>query len=197
MCTTIHPDVWHDAFIHVTWLIYMCDMTHTYVWHKSITCVPWLMHIFTMTHLHVWHDPRICVTWRIHVCAMTHSYVLNGSFICVTHCKYRKKTQSTARTRCLHVLKKNLGRGPATLNLLLFCVYMCVTRAHSSVRHDSSRSKRWTYLRPPHSLLPCLIHECAMTRSFVQHDTSRSKRWTCCVWMNHVANEWVMSHMNE
>jgi len=29
------PYVWHDSFLHVTWLIHMCDMTHSYVWHDS------------------------------------------------------------------------------------------------------------------------------------------------------------------
>jgi len=55
-CDMTHLYMWHDSFIHVTWLIYTCDMTHLYMWHDSFLYVTWLIHRPNMTQL-------TCVTW--------------------------------------------------------------------------------------------------------------------------------------
>jgi len=96
--------MWHDSFMHVTWLLHACDMTHSYVWHDSLLQAR-LTHkrdkshsICHMTRSYMWYDSIICVTyelyhrhdslpnmtcltpyvtWRIHTCDMT-------DFICVT-----------------------------------------------------------------------------------------------------------------
>jgi len=81
--------VGHDAFIRVTWLIYMCDMTHSYF---SSTCETWLICMLRLPHVYLWYinmvgyDAFIRVTWLIHtcVCDMTHSFVWHASFH-VTH----------------------------------------------------------------------------------------------------------------
>jgi len=70
---SLHRRMWHESFIHVTWLIHTCDMTHSYMWHDSFIHVTWLFHTCDMTHSYMWHDSFIHVTWLIHTCDMTHS----------------------------------------------------------------------------------------------------------------------------
>ena len=91
--------VWHDAFICVTWLIYLCDITHSHVWHGSLmcatriqmsdmthsfTCVIWIYlrvwhDSFTISHM--WHAAFIGATCLIHTCDMTHSHVWHDSLM--------------------------------------------------------------------------------------------------------------------
>ena len=35
MCDTTHSYIWHDEFIHVTWLIHIRDITRSYMWYDS------------------------------------------------------------------------------------------------------------------------------------------------------------------
>ena len=57
-----HSDMWHDSFIHVTWLIHMCDSIPFSVTLSSITS----------KNLPVSHHAAICVTGLIRMCDMTH-----------------------------------------------------------------------------------------------------------------------------
>ena len=141
-----HWYVWHDAFICVTWHIYMCDMTHLYVWRDSFICVTWLIYMCDMTHdvyerhdsfawwcihvshWYVWHDAFICVTWRIYMCDTTHSYVWHDAFTCVT---WR-----------IHMCDMTHSYGDMT---------------HSYVWHDTFICVTWR------------IHMCDMTHSYVWH----------------------------
>ena len=77
--------VWHDSFIHWTWLVYARDTTHSYggsacesVWrgHSAwSTCR--CAFVYDMTHSYVWQDSFIHTIVMIHshwliVCAMNH-----------------------------------------------------------------------------------------------------------------------------
>jgi len=83
-CDMTHVYVWHDSFIHVTWLIHMCDMTHSYMWHDSYVCVTWIIRTCDMTHACAWHDGCICVPWLTHIGEMTYSNMRLDLFIHVT-----------------------------------------------------------------------------------------------------------------
>jgi len=50
LCTTClvhiyHIYVWHDSFIHMTWLVHTCDVTCSYVWQDSFIYVTWFIHM--------------------------------------------------------------------------------------------------------------------------------------------------------
>ena len=78
-CDLTHSCAWHDAFIYVTWRIFIRDMTHSYTWHDAFIYVTWRIHVRDMTHSYTWHDAFMCVTWRIHIHRTTHSYMQHVS----------------------------------------------------------------------------------------------------------------------
>jgi len=72
--------VWHDSFLHVTWLVSRRDMTHSCVgpdlfffvpWERVLSCWSVIVQC-DMTHFYVWHDSLLYVTWLIPMCNMTH-----------------------------------------------------------------------------------------------------------------------------
>jgi len=88
MCQTPlnHIYMWHDSFIHVTWLIHTCDMTHSYMWHDSFIRVTWLTHVCDMPHSTAATDmANPILLWRIHVCVMSRIWVSQRLHIWMSH----------------------------------------------------------------------------------------------------------------
>jgi len=90
-CDMTHSDVWHDAFIRLSWHIHMCHMTYSHVSHDAFMCVTWAADVWhgtwqMQTHL---HPTLFCV------CAQTH-------FHTSPHKTY-KQTQLTYIQTYIHV----------------------------------------------------------------------------------------------
>ena len=100
----VHSSVWHDSFIHVTWLIHIRDMAHPYMWHDSLIYVTWLIHMCHMTLPYVSHDAFICVTRLIHTCDMAHLYVWHGWFTHVTRLIHMQFSFRAWHAFNLHIL---------------------------------------------------------------------------------------------
>jgi len=82
--THMHPHMWNDPFICVTWRIWillyettlhMCDMMHMNPpkWNDPFICVTWRKWAQTL-----WNEPCICVTWKL-----GNPPLRNDSFVCV------------------------------------------------------------------------------------------------------------------
>jgi len=65
---------------YVTWLIHSCDMTRSYVWHDSFIHATWLIRSRDTRIGAFW----LCATWLIHMRRVSCSFVWHDSFI-VTH----------------------------------------------------------------------------------------------------------------
>jgi len=68
-------NMWHDAFVRVTWMLQMHGITQSYVRHALLMCVAPFFYVCAMTDSYVWHDSSIRLTWLIDVCDMTNKYV--------------------------------------------------------------------------------------------------------------------------
>jgi len=80
MCDLPHSYLWHDTFIHVTWLNPVCDTNPSYASSLLFIFFPpssWLLFFLR-------RDSFICVIGPIHICYMTHSCVWHDVFRCVT-----------------------------------------------------------------------------------------------------------------
>jgi len=73
-----HSNMWHDSFIHVTfldhsssisvtWLIHMCDMTHSYAWRDSFMFVTWLIFTYSINHFQTETPATAVDSWQIAV----------------------------------------------------------------------------------------------------------------------------------
>jgi len=62
MCDMTHPNVCHDAFQCVPWLIPMCTMTHSNVCHDSFQYATWLIatHTLSFSRCAITHPQRPC-----------------------------------------------------------------------------------------------------------------------------------------
>jgi len=107
LCTSTmtHQYIWHDWFIHMTWLMGTCATTHPYIWRNSLTNVTWLIHTRNLTHQYIrhewvmlhlqtsyviymdsykYHDSSIYMTWLIYTHDSTHRYMRHDSSIYTT-----------------------------------------------------------------------------------------------------------------
>jgi len=85
--------VWHDSFIHTTWLVFDKKNAH-FLRHYDQPRAIWFIYICGMTPSFVWRDPFICVTWLIHICDRTSQSSFKGTTWRVnvwdfTHLHYR------------------------------------------------------------------------------------------------------------
>ena len=125
--------MWHDSFIHVTWLIHTRDKTRQVTRQISSKAV---------SKVCVWHDTLLRVTWRIPMRDITRSYVT----ICVTHKSWSGSAASTMRAIFLGHLEQ--------YKVLQF---FDIENGTSSVCHelkDSSIWILWTFFLP----LYCAFH---------------------------------------
>jgi len=160
-CDMTHSCVWQDAFICVTWIIYMCDMTYSYVWHDSFICVTWLVmretwliHVFAMMHTWVRHDScmRVLTNRQLGTYISTHSYVWHDTFLCVT---WRIHACDMIHTWVRHD------------SFIWFSQAQTAGRAHSL----SFICVTWLIpvWRDSFLFMPWFIHECDMTRTSVSY----------------------------
>jgi len=66
--------MWHDSFIHVTWLIHTHDTTHSREWYDSFIRGTWLIHTCDVTHpystqLNKMHDDSHPCFWNLRLVA--------------------------------------------------------------------------------------------------------------------------------
>jgi len=200
-----HPYVWHDSFIYVTWLTHMCDMTHSYVRHDAFICVTWLILVRDKTHRYVWRDAFIGVTWLIHRNDMTRSYVWHDAFTIIYMCNlthsYVWCDSFISMTWLIHMVTWLIHKCDVTHSQVWHDSFMTVTWlihtcdvTHSCVAwligHGTSQKRRRPDLRRSY-LAP------SETAAAILHSHVTHMKWvTSHVWIVHVTQEWVMSHMD-
>jgi len=149
-------DVWHDAFMCVTWLTAMVrERLHGYTASTHMVCVD----MCDTTHSYVRHDASVCVTRRIRMCDTTHFCVWHDAFICVTRLT-ATEWESLYDRQHTHGVCWYVWHGAFLRVTRRIC--MCDT-THLCVWHDA---------------FLCVtrrIHICDTTRSYVWHHSNGAR----------------------
>jgi len=121
----MHPHVWHDSFIHVTWLTHICDVAHSCVWNDAFMYT--LVHADGMTYGSSRCDWNVFEL--IHIRDMAASYVWRDAFMYTSvhadgmtygssHCNWENLGRPNSPTATWLIHMRNVWRDAFVYDLI-------------------------------------------------------------------------------
>jgi len=189
-----HSYVWHDAFICMSWPIYMCDMTHLYRWHDTFIDVTWLIHMVTCDMTNSYGRLiHMCVTRCIHLYVMMYSVIgclifigqfpqkspiISGSFVMMYSYLRRDALISVTCKACVKCCD-DAHRWHRVIGCLISvgsCPQKCPIISDSFAKNQL-RFKAYTASLCHPVWVIWLYYMCPMTHTYLWHDSHISVTW--------------------
>ena len=189
---TLH-NVWHDAFMCVTWLIYTCDMTHSYVW-RDMCDIRTCSYVW---HSYVWHYSCMFVTW-LTVAVPSHGLPRLSLIYCSSATLHNVMFENASNEIDSETAVLSLRESCRTYEWGVSHVWM----SHSTHVNEACHTYTWgmshIYMRHvTHMNDSCHTYEWGMSHIWMSHFTHMNESCHTYEWgMSHI---WMsrVTHMNE